>query len=244
MQILIAAGFPSVGEAFPSRWGETIRDANPEGFYESVLRQGIYYATNPNPETGAYMFPEQVANHVVKVFIPGLVRTDRAFIGKVLATLRPWREYCASIDRLVELEDASRERPPPPRMPPPLEWWSENFMLIRDLTTRRYAVHVETFDRLLRQPEETIRSTLKWLGGGDVERAVAKVKPEHRTFDRPQVGGVPQQVAAVFDDLYAAVDGHEPIGKPLLDRLNQTHLQLLPEIQAHQERIQRALAPL
>ena len=58
MQILIAA---------PANWGNTIRDANPSGFYESLLRQGIYWRTNPHPRTGAYFFPEQVE------------RTDPAF---------------------------------------------------------------------------------------------------------------------------------------------------------------------
>ncbi len=53
-----------------------------------MLRAGIYYATNPHPRTGAYFFPEQVEHHCVKVFIPGLVRTDRAFIGRVVASMR------------------------------------------------------------------------------------------------------------------------------------------------------------
>ena len=81
MQILIAAGIPHFGEAFPRDWENTLKEANKEGFYESMLRAGIYYATNPHPKTGAYFFPEQVEGHCVKVFIPGLVRTDRAFIG-------------------------------------------------------------------------------------------------------------------------------------------------------------------
>ena len=60
MQILIAAGLPIIGEAFPMRWEQTIKAANPEGFYESHLRRGIYYRTNPHPKTAAYLFPEQV----------------------------------------------------------------------------------------------------------------------------------------------------------------------------------------
>ena len=36
MQILIAAGLPIIGEAFPMRWEHTIKAANPEGFYEGT----------------------------------------------------------------------------------------------------------------------------------------------------------------------------------------------------------------
>ena len=88
MQILIAAGIPYFGEAFPRDWETTLKEANKEGFYESMLRAGIYYATNPHPRSGAYFFPEQVERHCVKVFIPGLVRTDRAYIGRVVASMR------------------------------------------------------------------------------------------------------------------------------------------------------------
>ena len=77
MQILTGAGFPAFGEAFPRNWDKTLKDANPDGFYESILRQGIYYRTNPHPQSGAFFHPSQVTRHVVKVFIPGLVRTDR-----------------------------------------------------------------------------------------------------------------------------------------------------------------------
>ena len=75
MQVLAAAGFPTLGEAFPRDWGRTIREANPEGFFESPLRNGIYYATNPSPRTGAYLAPEATRRTVVKVFVPGLVKT-------------------------------------------------------------------------------------------------------------------------------------------------------------------------
>ena len=127
MQILIGAGYPIIGEAFPMRWEHTIKAANPEGFYESHLRRGIFYRTNPHPKTGAYLFPEQVAHHAVKVFIPGLVRSDRAFIGKVIATVREWREYESSIARLYAIEDESRRAEgkgaliPEERMPGALE---------------------------------------------------------------------------------------------------------------------------
>jgi hypothetical protein len=251
MQVLLAAGHPAFGEAFPRRWGETLRDANPEGFYESILREGIYWRTNPHPRTGDYFFPEQVERHVVKVFIPGLVRTDRAFIGSVIATMRSWREYVTSLERLYAMEDVAREKegrpgPPPRRMPPALEWWQHNFMLLRDIVTRRYRVHVQSYDGLLADPAAVVRETLAWLGGvseADVAAAVAAVKPERRTQLAPRSAasdpGVEPAIATVFDELYDAVDRRRPLTPAFIAHLNETHRQLAPRLEEHRRAIVR-----
>jgi hypothetical protein len=247
MQILIAAGFEPFGDAFPRKWGETIRDANPDGFYESVLREGIYWRTNPHPTSGAYFFPEQVERHVVKVFIPGVVRTDRAYIGSVIATMRPWREYAASLDRLLKLEqEAHADKPnrpkPPPRMPPALEWWQQNFMLVRDIVVRRHRVHVQSYDGLLDDPDKTIHETIAWLGHGDAAAAVAAVKPGNRTQRSADIGGsegVSADVAARFDELYDAVHRRLPMTAAFVTGLNELHAKLVPQIREHAQAIQR-----
>lgn len=252
MQILGAAGLPLFGEAFPRDWGTTLRDANPEGFYESILRQGIYWRTNPHPRTGAYFFPEQVQRHAVKVFIPGLVRTDRAYIGRVIASMRPWREYCRSLRRLWAMEDATLAerfpgRAPPPRVSPALEWWSECFMLLRDVATRRYPVHLQSYDGLLADPEGVLRRTFAWLGVGDAAAALAAVKPERRTQRAaPAAGPEPSEpdldpaVIEVFDRLYHTVHAGEPVGPALLAALNDTQQRLAPRLGEQQRAVERA----
>ena len=237
MQILIAAGLPAFGEAFPRKWGKTIRDANPEGFYESILRRGIYWATNPHPKTGAYFFPEQVERHVVKVFIPGLVRTDRAYISSVVATMRDWREYEASLLRLHAMEDEKAERKPPRRMPPALEWWAENYMLLRDIATRRHRVHVQSYDGLLEDPPGVIAKVIEWLGMGDAEAAAEAVKPELRTQSRPESTTMEPEIAAVFDELYDTVRRGQPMSTGFLNELNATNVELAPRIAEHQRAI-------
>ena len=245
MQILTAAGFPAFGEAFPRNWGNTIKDANPDGFYESILRRGIYWRTNPHPVSGAYFFPEQVEKHVVKVFIPGLVRTDRAYIGSVLATVRHWREYERSLNRLFAMEDSSRPEgtKPPVRTPPLLEWWSENFMLVRDVVTRRYRVHVQSYDGLLRDPKQVVEETLGWIGSGDIAAALAAVKPSNRTQERSadeEIGlDLPPEVLEAFELLYQAVDERRPMTAELIGRLNQTQVALAPRIKEAQQAVTR-----
>ncbi len=250
MQILTAAGFPAFGEAFPRNWGETLKDANPDGFYESILRQGIYYRTNPHPRTGAYFFPEQVERHVVKVFIPGLVRTDRAYIGSVVATVRHWREYHNSLERLYAMEDEARaekgDRKRPPRIPPVLEWWSENFSLIRDIVTRRFRVHVQSYDGLLADPKGVIENTLDWLGDDeiDVAAAVAAVKPKNRTQRREDDDDAHRDFSSkaidAFDLLYRTIDERSGLDAGLIGTLNEVHLELAPKLAAAQKAVQDA----
>ena len=104
MQAMQAGGLQTVGAAFPEPWGERLREANPRGFYESKLLSGIYFGTNPDPATGAYLHPARSRRLVAKVFVPGLIRTDIAFLDRVLATVRPWREYAASIARMKAMD--------------------------------------------------------------------------------------------------------------------------------------------
>ena len=138
MQAFVAANVEVIGQAFPKRWGDgALREANPDGFYESIYRDGVFFGTNPHPDTGEYVRPEATRDRVVKVFVPGVVRTELGFIGGVVANVRRWRDYEASVARLWALEDRQRatespDEPAPPRLPGALEWWAENFSLLRD----------------------------------------------------------------------------------------------------------------
>ncbi len=250
MQILVGAGLPHLGEAFPGPWEKSIRDANPRGFYESRFRQGLFYATNPDPETGAFLFPQATRRHVVKVFIPGLVRTDYAYLDKVVATVRPWREVARSLRKLYALEDDWLVQNPRKGMtgdetlawarglrsplPPAVEWFFENYDLIRDIATRRYAVNLCSYARLLAEPEATVGKVLEWLGGGDLSGALAAVDTRlaRSTPDDDTDPGVDDDALAVFDALYEQVHQTQRLDKPLLDALNETYQRLEPQFGA------------
>jgi len=247
MQLLKAAGFSVIGEAFPMKWRENLASANPQGFYESTLRHGIYYRTNPNPETGRFVFPASVREHAVKVFIPGLVRTDMAYIDHVIATIRPWREYVASIRRLQTIEQTANNARNPKSSPamyvhPALEWWSEMFALICDVSTRQYSVHVQSYGGLLADPHGVLTRVFSWLGRGDVECAVEVVDPNLRTQDGVKIGEedmLEADVAAVCDELYACLAAGKPLSTALLGRVNAVNTQLRPAIRAAYEDVLR-----
>jgi hypothetical protein len=242
MQILAAAGFAYIGEKFPRNWGELLDAANQDGFFESELIAGIYYRTNPHPVSGAFLFPEQTRSHAVKVFIPGLIRTDLAFIDRVVATMREWRQYTRSVARLHAISSGSRDTPsdavPATQLPAWLNWWSDNFALIRDLATRQYPVHVTSYDRLLGDPEREIREVLGWLGAGDPQAACDVVNPERRTqgAEAPTPEGVDPAHAAVFDELYDHVDHARPLSAAFIAKLNETDQALRKQILEYQAR--------
>ena len=247
MQLLKAAGFPPIGSAFPRDWGNTIKDANRAGFYESELRSGIFYATNPHPKSGAYLFPEQTRQHAVKVFIPGLIRTDRAFIDKVVATVRPWRPYVRSVSRLYEMEREARKSklekaehglPDPVFMPPVIEWWVENFSLFSDIVTRRYPFYMVAYESVLEDPDKTLRDVFRWLGDGDVEAAIEQVAPALRTQNDAsddsathEESDIEPEVVEVFDALYEVVRSQEPLQQSFVDRLNEANQLLSKRIE-------------
>lgn len=242
MQILVAAGFPYIGEKFPRNWGELLDAANPDGFFESELVAGIYYRTNPHPVSGAFLFPEQTRSHAVKVFIPGLVRTDLAYIDRVVATVREWRQYASSVKRLHAIAHASRsaapDQPQAAHLPAWLNWWSDNFALIRDLATRRYPVHVTSYERLVADPPREIREVLGWMGAGDVEAACRAVNPDRQTqrADAPTPDDVDPAHAEVFDELYAHVDQARDLTPAFVAKLNETDQALRKQILEYQAR--------
>lgn len=245
MQILIAAGLPHLGEAFPAVWGESIRDQNPRGFYESRFRQGVFYATNPDRRTGAFLDPRSTREHAVKVFVPGLTRTDLAYVHRVVATMRRWRSYCASLSRLYAREDAwLAEHPPAGRTPDealrvararrgsrplPVEWFMENYELLRDFSTRRYPINLSTYERLMAEPEVLVPRVLGWLGRGNAEAALGAVDPALNHASEPDGvddAGLPRATLQLLDDLHEAIHVRQAVPRSLLGDLNATWEQL------------------
>ena len=127
-------------------------------------------------------------------------------------------------------------------MPPALEWWSENFALVRDISIRRYPVHAQSYDGLLRDPERVIRETIAWLGRGDAELALATPKPHHRTFQRPVSTSVPSEAAEVFDELYTKIDQRRELTNTFLLKLNATNELLNPLLKEHGQRVMADVA--
>lgn len=257
MQILIEAGFPFIGEAYPKNWIHSIKDANSEGFYESPLRRGVYYATNPDPKTGSYYHHTQTERHAIKVFVPGLLRSDMAFIHRVVGTIRPWREYTTSLRRLYAMEDEFLSEQPkkanaplPPlelallqrgNLHPALEWWRENYDLIRNFATRRFAFNLVSYQKLLSEPDKVIPPVIQWCGGGDIEKAVAVVKPKLNTQKNPIIADSPLSTAqeTLFDEIHDHFFRQIPLSAAFIQQLNQTDKELSPLIKETRLKDQR-----
>ncbi len=219
MQILQAAGLPLIGDAFPSNWEERLRPANPRGFWESSLREGIYFRSNPNPETGHFLRPAVSRWHAVKVFPFGLVRTDLAYIEAVVGTMRDWRSYDRSLRALRELESTEHKNP----LPPWAEWWVENYELVRDLIVRGHRSVMQSYDHVVKEPEESIRRVLEMLGRGDLSKAV-KAVAVNSVLPPPGDADAPAEFIHVFDELFDRVDRSQPLTAAFIREMNSTHL--------------------
>ena len=245
MQILRAAGYPTLGSAFPRDWAEVLRDANPDGFYESHLRDGIYYASNPHPRSGAFLAPEPTRRVAVKVFAQGLVKSDLAYVDRVVATVRPVHEYVASLGRLYALERDNRAARAQPVYDDLLQapdasalmWWDDNYSILRDALIRRYPVHVISYASVLRAPEHAIGEVLDWLGSGDRGAAVEVVR--HKPAGGPAPAMAPHadvalspELDALCDELYARIDQRVALDAAFIARLNAAHDTLAPRIGA------------
>jgi hypothetical protein len=249
MQVLIGAGFPFIGRQFPARWQSRIGAANPEGFYESSLRRGVPVPGTPSPELeGRPLDPAALSDHVVKIFVSGVVRTDHVYLSRVIGSMRAFREYEQSRRRMWQMEDDARrkEQPgfaPPPRLEPVHEWWSSNYALIVDALRRRYPFNLCTYDAMLDDPEATIRAALQWLGKGELKGALAAVKAEHRTQRTPPTAtGIEPEIASVFDELYDLVRTRRAFSTTFMQQLDQVQQQLAPRIRADMLRLRQERA--
>jgi len=234
MQILVNGGFQYIGEAFPQDWGRVIKDANPEGFYESTLAGGVWWRSNPSPKTGAWLHPDSVKQYAVKVFIPGVVRTDISYLTRVVATVREWRQYEASLRRLFRIQSENKgeefdEKKVAP-LPPGYDWWMENFDLVRDIATRRYAVHVLSYGSLLADPEQTVGKVFDWIGGGDKQKAARIVDPKFNTQRKEEAQRFTSEHAEVFDEYYSRIHTGKPLDQAFIAKMNETHNKIVEHI--------------
>lgn len=250
MQVLQAAGIRTVGAAFSKVWEETIKDANRRGFFETRLRRGIYYATNPHPETGVWIPPGKSRHLGVKVFIPGVVRSDVVYLSRVIASVRPFRQYARSLDRLYAMERENHQKRGSGErlslhMDPALEWWLENFLLVRDISTRRYPIRLVSYESVIENPSEVCQAVFEFLEVGNAEAAARAVHPEDRTQTEPQVAEISHPEEAVFDEYHRRVKEGVPFDESFLAKMNETHLKLLPDIEANLDRLaeERRLNP-
>jgi len=212
MQVLGAAGYPVVGEAFPRDWAQ-ISARNPRGFFESSLREGINFTTNPDPLSGARLSPDDTQDWAVKIFHRGLPRTERVWLNHVLVTVRDWRSYAASILRFEAHERATfDDTRDPVRVDPAVEWLRENLLTVRDLAARRYRCRFITREATLADPARVVGDALGWVGGAvDLGAAVAAVDPSLGTAASLSPPWVRPSEAAVYDAFYAAVVDRNPL---------------------------------
>lgn len=218
MQILEAAGLPVLGEAFPERYAPELAAANGRGFHETCLVNGVNFTTNPHPLTGAYLDPAQTRDWAVKVLSFGLRRTERTYLDRVLLTVRDWRSFGPSLERLMAL-DGVKPDTNTPTPDPALYWFAEVHACVQDAWRRGYPLRTVSFERTLSAPTKVIPDVLSWLElPVDVEAGVAVVEPKLSTAPEDPRLDLPEHWTQTFDALYAHLAEGKPWGVPLSRR--------------------------
>lgn len=224
MQALGAAGLPLVGERFPLDW-ERYADANPRGYFESTLVEGIHPYSSTDPVTGVRLDPEQTRHVVVKVLLRGLPVSQLAFLEAVLVTVRHWRAYAGSLQRAAAIfgQDPAKEGLDPYR-----KWWIDHWTVLEDARMRGYRCRFVTYEDALERPEQLVPDVLRWLQVPcDPEAAGAAIAPELCTRSSP--AGVPEPPpawASAFNELYERIQKGELRDDAFLARMRAFHREL------------------
>ncbi len=167
LQVLGAAGMPVLGQAFGPKQDPAF---NPQGYFESALMHGIHSASNPDPHSGAELLPEMPA--ALKVSIPGLQRTERRYLDRVLLSARPWRDYAASVGRMHRAlgagagEAADRV------------WFTQHLALMQDAAARELGLKTLWLPDVVASPVARIAEVVAWLDLPlDVEAGAGAILP-------------------------------------------------------------------
>lgn len=239
MQILEKGGIQILGEQFPANWKDLMEEANPNGYYESTLVQGINYHTNPDPRSGAWIPPQKVKDIGIKIFADGLVKTDYAYITQVIFSIRKWQECEASQKRMDEIRagrpgtgDVDPNADLAARLPPGFAWWKANFSLVRDMQTRRYPVAVFSYAALLKDPEKIISAAFQWLGRGNASAAVDAVERSLQTQTDVSLPDVGHDYGGLFDELYDVLHANKQISPSFYNKLAETDVRITQDINA------------
>ncbi|MEQ1567045.1 MAG: hypothetical protein ABMA64_15510 [Myxococcota bacterium] len=215
MQVLAAAGIPIVGEAFPGGWSR-FQAANPRGFFESTLVDGIHSRSRVDPTTGRALDPDEVRGVGVKVVLAGIPRTQLPFLDAVVVSVRHWRSYADSVRRAGPVFGRGSDDPA-------AKWWCDHWTLLEDQRARGYRCRFVTYEAVVADPFEQVRATLEWVGvphdpqaGG---RAVDPTMDGSASPDAPVNPPDPQWVPALDAMYRAAADG--TLGPSFLDRWSE-----------------------
>ncbi|HEX6243641.1 MAG TPA: hypothetical protein VFZ61_22160, partial [Polyangiales bacterium] len=163
--------------------------------------------------------------------------------------------YQGSLERLYAMEQANKLAraarrgrsievlPSRARPLAALEWWHDNFTLIRDARQRGYPLRLVSYGAVLRDPSGEVGRALAWLGGGETRPAVEAVQQALRTQDG-EVGGGPvsdlnPEHQAFFDELYARVDDGRGVDGAFMRQMERVHEQLAPRIEAEMRRVRQ-----
>ncbi|MBC7172073.1 MAG: hypothetical protein H5U40_06600, partial [Polyangiaceae bacterium] len=98
VDVLRAAGVPILGEAIPSGWSDNAKAEVRPTFFAALREQGIYYKTNPDPFSQAYLDAPEAGLFALGMKTTAVLRTERAYLGHVIAAMPHFRSLGGAVD--------------------------------------------------------------------------------------------------------------------------------------------------
>jgi len=234
MQMLDKAGFITIGEKFPEAWDKKMYGKNKEGFFESkFIDQGVNNSTSP------FTHRDDTELSAVKVFTPGLLKTDFHYITKVIVMVRDWREQVESLKKLYKVSSDGVNK-----YPDGYEYFFAYKNFLDDFLKRGYETCIIDYNDLLQNPEENCERLKSFFGVGRWDLAKNQVKDKLNTVkDKVAKSGnhklnpdVEDSFAEMLDKLYNAIKSgtiDEPMQeqilawaqslKPTVDKINEEY---------------------
>ena len=120
-----------------------------------------------------------------------------------------------------------------------MEWWRENYDLIRNFATRRFAFNLVSYQKLLSNPEAIITPVITWcaqdtlpLDRLHMEKAVSVVQSKLNTQKETTIDDSPltSEQETLFDELHDYFFRQSPLDALFIQKLNDLDLVLSPQI--------------
>lgn len=216
LDVLRGAGLPVLGEAVPGAWSDAVREDVRPGYFAALADQGVYYKTNPDPSTQAYLDAGDAAGFALGMKAGAVLRTERAYLGHVVACVPHFRSTAAGGGDAESV----------------LLWWNDCFLLLRDAATRRYPLRLVTAEALARDPEGTARTVLAFLDVPPTPTALAAARaaaPPAMPDPVPSLD-LPVTILDVFEGLHRRLDRDEGFDRGFLEHLYAVNEALTPHV--------------
>ena len=172
MSMMNEAGFPVLGSKFPLNWEEKRTEKNkdlefPQNPSETGFWEDMNIVDNGCNNVTMNINPENLKDHAAKIFFSGMIKTDLAYIDKVILCIRDCKSYTSSWEKVLSF-NLKENNKKTEKYPYPIgtEFVCKYSILLKDYVKRKYKMIVIDYDQMLNDPEKICTNLKSFIGSG------------------------------------------------------------------------------